>query len=56
MLNGKVSLPCPDSVQPHAPGMFVVDEKTAEAIRRAWDESGELSAVLELGPVRGWWK
>ncbi len=28
--------------------MFVVDEKTAEAIRRAWDESGELSAVLEL--------
>jgi len=28
--------------------MFVVDEKTAEAIRRAWDESGELSAILEL--------
>jgi len=28
--------------------MFVVDEKTAEAIRRAWDKSGELSAVVEL--------
>jgi hypothetical protein len=28
--------------------MFVVDEETAEAIRRAWDEGGELSAVAEL--------
>ena len=28
--------------------MFVAGEKTAEAIRRAWDESGELSAVMEL--------
>lgn len=28
--------------------MFMVDEKTAEAIRRAWDEGGELSAVVEL--------
>jgi hypothetical protein len=28
--------------------MFVVDEETAEAIRRAWDAGGELSAVAEL--------
>ncbi len=28
--------------------MFLVDEATAEAIRRAWDEGGELSAVVEL--------
>ncbi len=28
--------------------MFAVDEPTAEAIRRAWDEGGELSAVVEL--------
>ena len=28
--------------------MFVVDEEAAEAIRRAWDEGGELSAVVEL--------
>jgi len=28
--------------------MFVVDEVTAEAIRRAWNEGGELSAVVEL--------
>jgi len=28
--------------------MFIVDEETAEAIRRAWDEGGELSAVAEL--------
>ncbi len=28
--------------------MFVVDEATADAIRRAWDEGGELSAVVEL--------
>ena len=25
--------------------MFMVDEETAAAIRRAWDEGGELSAV-----------
>jgi len=48
MLNGKAAPPCPDGVQPLAPGMFVVDEKTAEAIRCAWDESGELPAVVEL--------
>jgi hypothetical protein len=28
--------------------MFAVDEATAEAIRRAYFESGELSAVVEL--------
>jgi len=28
--------------------MFVVDESTAKAIRQAYDESGELSAVIEL--------
>ena len=28
--------------------MFVVDEPTAEAIRKAYFESGELSAVVEL--------
>ncbi|MDQ2802059.1 MAG: hypothetical protein M3Y41_04990 [Pseudomonadota bacterium] len=26
----------------------MVDEETAAAIRRAWDEGGELSAVIEL--------
>ncbi len=28
--------------------MFMVDTETADAIRRAWDEGGELSAVIEL--------
>ena len=28
--------------------MFCVDESTAEAIRRAYNESGELSAMVEL--------
>jgi hypothetical protein len=28
--------------------MFVVDEETAEAIRRAWEEGGELAGVAEL--------
>ena len=28
--------------------MFCVDEATAEAIRRAFNEDGELSAVVEL--------
>ncbi len=28
--------------------MFMVDEETADAIRRAWDKGGELSAVVEL--------
>ena len=28
--------------------MFIVDEATAEAIRRAYDEGGELSGVVEF--------
>jgi hypothetical protein len=28
--------------------MFTVDEPTAEAIRRAFNENGELEAVVEL--------
>ena len=28
--------------------MFMVDEATAEAIRRAWHEDGELSAIVEF--------
>jgi hypothetical protein len=28
--------------------MFAVDETTAEAIRRAWDEGGELSGIAEF--------
>ena len=32
----------------HARQMFAVDETTAEAIRRALQEGGELSAVAEL--------
>jgi hypothetical protein len=28
--------------------MFTVDEPTAEAIRRAYEESGELAGVVEL--------
>ena len=28
--------------------MFVVDEETAAAIRRAWEEGGELAGVAEL--------
>jgi hypothetical protein len=32
----------------HAPGVFVVDEETAAAIRRAWEEGGELAGVVEL--------
>src|SRR3954469_8508214 len=28
--------------------MFAVDELTAEAIRRAWDEGGELSGIVEF--------
>jgi hypothetical protein len=28
--------------------MFIVDEETAAAIRRAWEEGGELAGVVEL--------
>jgi hypothetical protein len=32
----------------HVRPIFVVDEATAAAIRKAYDESGELSAMIEL--------
>lgn len=32
----------------HVPSMFTVDAATAAAIRKAYDEGGELSAVVEL--------
>ena len=32
----------------HGRGMFIVDESTAAAIRQAYAESGELSAMVEL--------
>jgi hypothetical protein len=35
-------------VRPHAPGMFVVTETEAAAIRAAFDQGGELSAAVEL--------
>jgi hypothetical protein len=35
-------------VRPHAPGMFVVSEAEAAAIRTPFDRGGELSAVVEL--------
>jgi hypothetical protein len=34
--------------QSQAPGMFEVDEETAAAIRRAWEEGGELAGGVEL--------
>lgn len=40
-------LPVPTRI-PHAPGMFVVSETEAAAIRTAFDQGGELSAALEL--------
>ena len=33
---------------PHVPGMFAVTEAEAAAIRAAFEQSGELSAVVEL--------
>jgi hypothetical protein len=43
---------CPGLPSRHAvsklPAMFVVDEETAAAIRRAWEEGGELAGVVEL--------
>ena len=38
----------PPAAQPQALSMFVVDEATAAAIRRAWEEGGELAGVVEL--------
>ena len=37
----------PRRATPSCAGMFIVDEKTADAIR-AWDEGGEFAAVAEL--------
>jgi hypothetical protein len=36
------------SPRPHAPGMFVVTEADAAAIRAAFEQRGELSAAIEL--------
>ncbi len=46
-LEGQPGLSTP-AIRGHVSGMFVVDEPTAEAIRRAYFESGEFSAVVEL--------
>jgi len=35
-------------VAPKIVGVFVVDEEAATAIRRAWEEGGELAGVVEL--------
>jgi hypothetical protein len=35
-------------VRPHPPGMFVVSEAEAAAIRAVFDQRGELSAAIEL--------
>ena len=42
------SVACVRGARLQAPGMFTVDDEAAEAIRRAFDEGGELSAVAEL--------
>jgi hypothetical protein len=34
--------------RPHAPAMFVVSEAEAAAIRAVYEQSGELSAAIEL--------
>jgi hypothetical protein len=39
---------CLRRARPQAPGMFVVEEETAAAIRRAWEEGGEPAGVVEL--------
>jgi hypothetical protein len=43
---------CGNGPSPEAPryaaGMFTVDEPTAEAIRRAFEDGGELSAIVEF--------
>jgi hypothetical protein len=36
------------TVSAHAPLMFTVSESDAEAIRRAYEDGGELSAAVEL--------
>ena len=37
-----------DAIQAKGGRMFSVDEATADAIRRAWNEGGELAAIAEL--------
>ena len=37
---------------PHAPDMFAITEAEAAAIRAVYEQSGELSAVVELRRVR----
>jgi hypothetical protein len=39
---------CLCRARPQASGVFVVDDETAEAIRRAWERGGELAGVVEL--------
>ena len=39
---------CIPRSESQAPGVSVVDEETAAAIRRAWEEGGELAGVVEL--------
>ena len=38
----------PTANHTQALGMFVVNEETAAAIRRAWEEGGELAGAVEL--------
>ena len=45
--SAKSRLPSP-CAGAHAHAVFIVDEETAEAIRRAWEEGGELAGVVEL--------
>ena len=46
---GRTALPLVGyGMRPHAPGMFVVSEAEAAAIRAVFDQRGELSAAVEL--------
>ena len=47
--NGRASLALPNTwPSPILPGMFVVTEADATAIRAAYEQDGELSAAVEL--------
>ena len=46
-MSGAGSLAFAAPERPNSP-MFVVDEETAAAIRRAWEAGGELAGVVEL--------
>lgn len=48
MASAESSVACVRGARPQAPGMFMVHDEAAEAIRRAFDEDGEPSAVAEL--------